>query len=74
MVIPVTNINNCSSGSTALLHASDSVKIPLMECALALGFERMVAGTIINHFPDRRTRENKGRELWTCDSGDDRER
>lgn len=52
--IPITNVNNnCSSGSTALFHASNAVKSSLVECALALGFERMASGSIINHFPDR---------------------
>ena len=52
--IPITNVNNnCSSGSTALFHASNAVKSSLAECALALGFERMASGSIINNFSDR---------------------
>ncbi|KAH0838723.1 thiolase-like protein [Lanmaoa asiatica] len=52
--IPITNVNNnCSTGSTALFHASNAVKTSLTECALALGFERMTSGSIINHFSDR---------------------
>ena len=52
--IPITNVNNnCSTGSTALVHATNTVKTSLAECALALGFERMASGSITNHFPDR---------------------
>ena len=52
--IPITNVNNnCSSGSTALVHATNAVKTSLVECALALGFERMDAGSLVNLFPDR---------------------
>ena len=52
--IPITNVNNnCSTGSTALVHAGNAVKTSLVECALALGFERMAAGSLTNHFPDR---------------------
>ena len=52
--IPITNVNNnCSTGSTALVHAVNAVKASLVECALALGFERMASGSITNLFPDR---------------------
>jgi acetyl-CoA acyltransferase len=38
--IPITNVNNnCSTGSTALYLAAQSVRGGLSECALALGFE-----------------------------------
>lgn len=52
--IPITNVNNnCSTGSTALFHANNAVKSGLVECALALGFERMAAGSLGTNFPDR---------------------
>lgn len=52
--IPITNIsNNCSTGSTALVHAANAVKTSLVECALALGFERMASGSLTNQYPDR---------------------
>ncbi|KAF8439803.1 thiolase-like protein [Boletus edulis BED1] len=52
--IPITNVNNnCSTGSTALVHAANSVKTSLVECALALGFERMASGSLVNQYPDR---------------------
>ncbi|KAH8086638.1 thiolase-like protein [Cristinia sonorae] len=52
--IPITNVNNnCSTGSTALYHASNMVKSGLVECAMALGFERMAPGSVAFSFPDR---------------------
>ena len=52
--IPITNVNNaCSTGSTALYHANNMVKSGLVDCALALGFERMARGSLNTHFPDR---------------------
>ncbi|KAF9229820.1 thiolase-like protein [Gyrodon lividus] len=54
--IPITNVNNnCSTGSTALYHASNAIKLKssLFSCALALGFERMAPGSLGTNFPDR---------------------
>ncbi|EIW86273.1 thiolase-like protein [Coniophora puteana RWD-64-598 SS2] len=52
--IPITNVNNnCSTGSTALYHANNTVKSGLADCALALGFEKMAPGALGTHFPDR---------------------
>ncbi|KAF8446441.1 thiolase-like protein [Boletus edulis BED1] len=52
--IPITNVNNnCSTGSTALFNANNAVKSSLVECALALGFERMAPGSLGTSFPDR---------------------
>lgn len=52
--IPITNVNNaCSTGSTALYQANNLVKAGLVECALALGFERMSPGSLKSNFPDR---------------------
>ena len=52
--IPITNVNNnCSTGSTALYHASTLIKAGAAECALALGFERMSAGSPKTNFNDR---------------------
>ncbi|KAI0809210.1 thiolase-like protein [Irpex lacteus] len=52
--IPITNVNNnCSTGSTALYGANQLVKGGLVECALALGFERMNPGSLGTNFPDR---------------------
>ena len=52
--IPITNVNNnCSTGSTALYNANNMVKAGLVECAMALGFERMARGSLGSNFPDR---------------------
>ncbi|KAI0771012.1 thiolase-like protein [Trametes elegans] len=52
--IPITNVNNnCSTGSTALVNAANLVKAGLVNCALALGFERMARGSLAAVFPDR---------------------
>ncbi|KAF8554286.1 thiolase-like protein [Imleria badia] len=52
--IPITNVNNnCSTGSTALVHAANAVKASLVECALALGFERMAPGILTSEVQDR---------------------
>src|SRR6267154_3419940 len=52
--IPITNVNNnCSTGSTALFNANNAVKSGLVDCALALGFERMSPGSLGTNFPDR---------------------
>ncbi|KAJ7104241.1 sterol carrier protein 2 [Mycena belliarum] len=52
--IPVTNVNNnCSTGSTALFLANNAVKYSQVECAIALGFEKMKPGYLGTNFPDR---------------------
>jgi len=52
--IPIVNINNnCSTGSSALYQANNAVKYGQVECALALGFERMKPGSLGTNFPDR---------------------
>ena len=38
--------NNCATGSTALFLANNDVKSGLVDCALALGFERMAPGSL----------------------------
>ncbi|HEY2718900.1 MAG TPA: lipid-transfer protein [Solirubrobacteraceae bacterium] len=52
--IPVVNVNNnCSTGSTALYLARQAVKGGLVDCALALGFEKMELGSLGVKFTDR---------------------
>lgn len=52
--IPVFNVNNnCSTGSTALFGANVMVKGGLAECAMALGFEQMSAGSLKSTWTDR---------------------
>ncbi|MDR7252392.1 acetyl-CoA acetyltransferase [Nocardioides sp. BE266] len=52
--IPITNVNNnCSTGSTALYLAAQAVRFGQADCALALGFEKMLAGSLAAGFADR---------------------
>jgi acetyl-CoA acetyltransferase len=50
--IPVFNVhNNCSTGSTALYLAYNSIRSGLSDCVLALGFEKMQKGPLENQMP-----------------------
>ena len=52
--IPVVNVNNnCSTGSTALFLACQSVRGGLADCAIALGFEKMERGSLGTKWTDR---------------------
>ncbi len=52
--IPVVNVNNnCSTGSSALFLARQAVKGGLVDCALALGFEKMEKGSLGVKYTDR---------------------
>jgi acetyl-CoA acyltransferase len=52
--IPVVNVNNnCSTGSSALFLARQSVKGGLADCALAIGFEKMERGSLGMKYTDR---------------------
>ncbi|MBO0855284.1 MAG: lipid-transfer protein [Nocardia sp.] len=52
--IPVVNVNNnCSTGSTALYLAAQSIRGGLADCALALGFEKMQPGSLASTWNDR---------------------
>ena len=52
--IPVFNVNNnCSTGSTALMLAKQAVEGGIVECALAVGFEKMEKGALGSKFSDR---------------------
>jgi acetyl-CoA acetyltransferase len=52
--IPVFNVNNnCSTGSSALMLAKQAVEGGIVECALALGFEKMEKGALSAKFEDR---------------------
>lgn len=51
--IPVVNVNNnCSTGSTALFLAVQAIRGGL-DCALALGFEKMQKGSLSASYDDR---------------------
>lgn len=52
--IPIANVNNnCSTGSSAFALAVQSILADQAECALALGFEKMAAGSLGTAWPDR---------------------
>ena len=52
--IPVVNVNNnCSTGSSALFLARQAVKGGLVECAMAVGFEKMEPGSLGVKYTDR---------------------
>ncbi|MEU8120511.1 lipid-transfer protein [Spirillospora sp. NPDC049024] len=52
--IPVVNVNNnCATGSTALYLARQAVRLGAVECALALGFEKMKRGSLAMTYDDR---------------------
>ncbi len=52
--IPVFNVNNnCSTGSTALMLATQGIAGGMYECVLALGFEKMEKGALASKFTDR---------------------
>ncbi len=58
--VPVFNVNNnCSTGSTALMLARQAVAGGTVECALALGFEKMEKGALGSKWDDRESAVGK---------------
>jgi acetyl-CoA acyltransferase len=54
--VPIVNVNNnCGTGSTALWAARQAVESGAAECVLALGFEQMQRGKLVQHWLDRPT-------------------
>lgn len=52
--VPVVNVNNnCATGSTALFLARQAVAYGVVDCALALGFEKMKPGSLTATYTDR---------------------
>lgn len=52
--IPIHNVNNnCSTGATALYLARQMVEAGIYDCAMALGFEKMEAGSLAAKYTDR---------------------
>jgi len=52
--IPIINVNNnCSTGSAALYYAANLVRGGLVDCALALGFDKMFTGSLKMGMTDR---------------------
>ena len=52
--VPIYNVNNnCSTGSTALFMAKQLVEGGIIDCAMALGFEKMEKGSLGVKYSDR---------------------
>ena len=52
--IPIANVNNnCSTGSTALFLAAQTIRGGLADCVIALGFEKMQPGALQGGADDR---------------------
>ena len=52
--IPIVNVNNnCSTGSTGLAMARNSVAYGSADCVLVVGFEKMFPGSLGSFFNDR---------------------
>ncbi|XP_067108589.1 sterol carrier protein 2 [Osmerus mordax] len=62
--IPIINVNNnCSTGSTALFMARQLVQGGLVDCVLALGFEKMERGSLSSKYMDRTNPMDKHMEV-----------
>lgn len=52
--IPIINVNNnCSTGSTALYLANQTIMSGQADCIMALGFDKMFTGSLKTFFDDR---------------------
>ena len=68
--IPVVNVNNnCSTGSSALWLARQAVASGTAECVLALGFEQMKPGALVNAFDDRPSPTARGENIASAQPG-----
>jgi acetyl-CoA acetyltransferase len=53
--VPIVNVNNnCSTGSSALYMARQTIAGGLADCTLAIGFEKMEKGSLGAKYTDRR--------------------
>jgi acetyl-CoA acetyltransferase len=69
--IPVINVhNNCSTGSSALFLARQAVMAGIVDCALALGFEKMEKGSLGMKYTDRTPAMDKHIGAMLADRGD----
>ena len=68
--VPVFNVNNnCSTGSTALMLAKQAVAGGIVECALALGFEKMEKGALGSKWDDRESAVGKHAKVMLDSQG-----
>lgn len=72
--IPVINVNNnCATGSTALFLARQAIASGAIECAIAVGFEQMVAGALKSTYTDRTSTMQRFVDSMTAIQGFDEE-
>lgn len=72
--IPAVNVNNnCSTGSSALWLARQAVASGSADCVLALGFEQMTPGALVNAFGDRPSPTARGEDIASAQPGGDLE-
>ena len=72
--IPIVNVNNnCATGSSALWLARQAVESGAVECALAVGFEQMKPGALVNQWSDRPIPMGRHLEVLDRTYGVDRE-
>lgn len=70
--IPVINVNNnCSTGSSALWLARQAVASGAADCVLALGFEQMQPGALVNAYGDRPSPTERGEKIAVSRPGGD---
>ncbi|MEV8195326.1 MULTISPECIES: lipid-transfer protein [Rhodococcus] len=70
--IPIVNVNNnCSTGSSALWLARQAVATGVADCVLALGFEQMRPGALVNVWDDRPSPTGRGEAITTAQRGGD---
>jgi len=70
--IPIVNVNNnCSTGSSALWLARQAVASGSAECVLALGFEQMQPGALVNAYGDRPSPTARGENIAESMPGGD---
>lgn len=63
--IPIVNVNNnCSTGSTALWTSKKMIEGGIVDCALAVGFEKMSKGPLTAKFDDRAHPMEKFLEIY----------
>ncbi|WP_264002036.1 lipid-transfer protein [Mycobacterium florentinum] len=52
--IPIVNVNNnCATGSTALFLAAQALRGGIVDCVMAVGFEKMQPGPLYSIYSDR---------------------
>ena len=70
--IPIYNVNNnCATGSTALHMARQMVAYGQADAVMAVGFEKMFAGSLQSHWQDRANPTGKSGEMMMDTRGID---